>query len=413
MLLAATLLLGGCATLQPLPRQAYGDDPRALFDGLAPELKTTKVDVLYVTDRVRERDGDGSHGYGIGRSPALAWGSAQVELAEDLEWDELVDWTLSRSKSVPSPEPRLLAVDERGRFPPSPYAYRVDDRGSPVFDPAVMAQRDQAVSALQREVRRRLDRTHREVLLVIHGIKEDLEWSVGDVAVFFHLFARRGVPIVYSWPSGHPGLLRGYSYDRESGLFTVFHLKELLRALIAMDDVEKIHIVAHSRGTAVITDALRELIIEQRAAGLNPREEMRLANLVLLAADLDVEVLEQRVDGEAMGPAAGRLTIYASPDDTALAASETLFSSDRRLGRMSSDELTERDLHALRRESNLDLIFYEGSGGGVFEHEYFWVPAVAADLLLLLEGNEAGAEHGRPLTPLAPNVWKIGNDYLQ
>ncbi len=162
------------------------------------------------------------------------------------------------------------------------------------------------------------------------------------MAVFFHLFDRRGVPIVYSWPSGHPGLLRGYSYDRESGLFTVFHLKQLLRALMAMDDVEKIHVVAHSRGTAVITDALREPIIELEAAGLNTREEMRLANLVLLAADLDVELMEQR------------------------------------LGR--------RRLRA----------------------RILWVPAVAADLLLLLEGNEAGAEHGRPLTPLAPNVWKIG-----
>jgi esterase/lipase superfamily enzyme len=83
---------------------------------------------------------------------------------------------------------------------------------------------------------------------------------------------------VYSWPAGQAGLLRGYSGDRESGEFTVFHLKEFIRTIAAIDEVEKINFSAHSRGTDVILTALRELIIEARA-GLffryGPQEDVR------------------------------------------------------------------------------------------------------------------------------------------
>ena len=108
------------------------------------------------------------------------------------------------------------------------------------------------------------------------------------------------MPVLYSWPAGKAGLLTGYTHDRESGEFTVFHLKEFIRTVAAMGEIEQINITAHSRGTDVILTALRELVIEASASGNNPRKALKVENLVLIALDLDVEVTSQRTVAEAL-----------------------------------------------------------------------------------------------------------------
>lgn len=116
-------------------------------------------------------------------------------------------------------------------------------------------------------------------------------------------------PVAYAWPASGPGLLSGYADDRESGEFSVVHLKQLLRFLAETPEVERVHLLAHSQGTDVVTTAARERIIEARAAGLDPRRELKLENLVLLAPDLDLAVIDQRFTAEALGPALGRVTV--------------------------------------------------------------------------------------------------------
>ena len=76
-------------------------------------------------------------------------------------------------------------------------------------------------------------------------------------------------------------MVRSYSYDRESGEFTLFHFKQLVRFVSAIPEVEKVHLIAHSRGTDVVSTAMRELVIETRAAGSDPRERYRIDNIVL------------------------------------------------------------------------------------------------------------------------------------
>jgi len=50
---------------------------------------------------------------------------------------------------------------------------------------------------------------------------------------------RIGIPIVYTWPAGHPGIF-GYTYDLESSEFTVYHLRRVLTAIAKFPEVEKI-----------------------------------------------------------------------------------------------------------------------------------------------------------------------------
>ena len=77
------------------------------------------------------------------------------------------------------------------------------------------------------------------------------------------------------------------NYDRESGEFSVSHLREFIKNVAGCPDVERIHLVAHSRGTDVTISALRELNLHYRAQGKSTQAELKLENLVLAAPDVD------------------------------------------------------------------------------------------------------------------------------
>ena len=70
------------------------------------------------------------------------------------------------------------------------------------------------------------------------------------MAELWHFLGRIGVPIIYTWPAGYPGLF-GYTYDRESSEFTVNHFRELLTLMAGFPEIEKINLIAHSRGTDI------------------------------------------------------------------------------------------------------------------------------------------------------------------
>ena len=55
----------------------------------------------------------------------------------------------------------------------------------------------------------------------------------------------------------------------------------------------------------------------------------------------------------------------------ALAAATSLFKSRQRLGTLVASELTERQREFVRRSANLEVIVYQGAGGGFFKHGYY------------------------------------------
>ena len=56
----------------------------------------------------------------------------------------------------------------------------------------------------------------------------------------------------------------GYFRDREAGDSSVYHAKEFLRMIAEISEVEDIDIVADSRSTSVMTEALRDMVIFNR-----------------------------------------------------------------------------------------------------------------------------------------------------
>jgi esterase/lipase superfamily enzyme len=380
------------------------------FADVAPSLRTNTADVLYATDRKPQPRDDGTLAYGYGRSFSLAVGSCVIEIGEDVTWDTLVTQSqqAERTQSLPL---HIRAMTEQVKFPPTPMPFVLHD-GQPTVVPAVQEAYDHAAAQVRQDLRQRLALTPRKAAYVyVHGYNNTFEDGVLVIAELWHFLGRQGVPILYTWPAGSGSGLRGYTHDRESGEFTIFHLKQFLRLLASTPELEELNLIAHSRGTDVMTSALRELYIETRASGKDFRTVYRIKNVVLAAADLDLEVVSQRIAAEYVGLGTERSTIYVSPVDKAIGFSNLLFMSFRRIGQVRPEDLTDEQRQFLERVARTQFIDARVPTGFI-GHAYFYRhPAVSADLVLLLRYNLEPDSPGRPLHKRGANFWQITPDY--
>jgi esterase/lipase superfamily enzyme len=407
------VLLSACVgnPLAPTPNLYIGGDPA--YSELPEALQSSEVELLYVTDRVPEGTTVDDPQYGFRRSESAAWGLATVRFGKDTDWPTLVAAsTGAGGRGGQRPQLSLTQVTELGRFPPTPWPYTVVD-DQVVEDEQIQADHDRQV----RQIRARLhpllrESPRKDVLVFVHGFNNDFTDSALTLAQLWHMLGRQDVPILYSWPAGHGGL-GGYGYDRESGQFTAFHLKNFLRFLAADPEIEHLQLVAHSRGSDVLMTAIKDLTIEARAAGLDPRTTNRIANVVLAAPDLDIEVVSQRLAAERIGRGVGRLTVYTSANDKALGLSHWLFGGLTRAGLLRRDDVRDHAWRVLQGYDNFEIIDYRGQTRG-YGHGYFRdSPGVSSDLIKLIrDGAPPGTEHGRPLNHIDGHFWSLDDDYL-
>lgn len=397
----------GSPSLMPTP-VAFLDGAENPFEDVPEVFRTNEVDVLYVTDRRRTRDED-VVGYSYKRSASMAYGSCGVGIGEDVAWEELVEQSLAEDRTVDLPL-HIVHTEEQGRFPETPLRL-APDGGRLVWNPEDLQAEAEVADHLREELRKRLALTPRkDAFVYVHGAHRAFYNSVYNTAEIWHYVGREGVPIAYSWPAGIGGL-RGYFYDRESGEFTVYHLKQFLRILASVEELERIHIVAHSRGCDVVLSALREFVIEHRAAGVDNTDQMKLGNLVLAAPDLDLDVAMQRIASERLATEVDRMTIYMSLGDLAIGLSAWISHSKKRIGHATMDDAPQVLLDASQYITNMSFIDARVESDFI-GHAYFLThPAVSSDLLLLLRhGSDPGTENGRPLEHLGGLFWEIIGD---
>ncbi|MGH7180231.1 MAG: alpha/beta hydrolase, partial [Tepidisphaeraceae bacterium] len=251
----------------------------------------------------------------------------------------------------------------------------------------------------------------KEVFLFIHGFNVDFPGSILTIGELWHFLGREGVPMAYSWPAGE-GTLRAYEYTNQSAMFTIYHLKQTLRLIASCPAVEKVHIIAHSRGTAVASGAVRELVLEIRGKG-DLKKELKLGTAALCAADLDFDVVIQQNVTARAGEAVDATAIYAFKGDKALAFSNWLSGGAMRVGDIHTDVFNEKEIDALRHTTRFQLIDARISKPGSFGHSYFHEnPAVSSDLILYLRYNlSPGGKDGRPLGTSDTGFWIIDDKY--
>ena len=258
LLIGIALLLTGCAgqrVMMPTPNVHLESD-YDVFDTLDPGLKTTDLQMFFITDRAPEQDDEGNLRYGYRRSGSMAFGRVVVELGQDITWEELVEASRKQRRLKPVAL-EIVKVEELIRSAKTPIPFTEVD-GRIVIEPEAEKKSQAAADAFRSLLAQQLELTPRkEVFIFVHGFHNTFDDATFAMAELWHFLGRIGIPIVYTWPAGYPGLF-GYTYDRESSEFTVYHMRKIIELISSFPEVEKIHLIAHSRGTDVALSALRE-----------------------------------------------------------------------------------------------------------------------------------------------------------
>ncbi|SPH23526.1 hypothetical protein DEA8626_02590 [Defluviimonas aquaemixtae] len=168
-------------------------------------------------------------------------------------------------------------------------------------------------------------RGRREAIVFVHGFNNTFAEGAYRLAQLGHDIGIDGALIHYSWPSiAHP---LGYAYDRDSALFARDGLEHLIHEVIAAG-ADRVILVAHSMGSALTMEALRQIAIEDDHKRLD-----RIAAVVLMSPDLDVDVF--RAQALRIGELPQPFLIFTSRKDRALALSARLTGQRNRLGNVA------------------------------------------------------------------------------
>ncbi|WP_235919298.1 alpha/beta hydrolase [Aureimonas psammosilenae] len=191
----------------------------------------------------------------------------------------------------------------------------------------------------------------KRVLIFVHGFNSTYEESVFRFAQISHDTGVNAAPILFTWPSR--GSIFGYLYDRESANYSRDSLEAMIAQAAARPDVGEITLMAHSMGSWLAMEAMRQLAIRQG------RLPDKLRNIVLASPDLDVDVFREQLND--IGPAQDRITIFTSQDDRALLVSRRLAGGVQRLGAV---DLTKPDVQAAFQERGIRVVDLSGIRAG-------------------------------------------------
>jgi esterase/lipase superfamily enzyme len=192
-----------------------------------------------------------------------------------------------------------------------------------------------------------------DVLLYIHGFNTTFETAALDAARLSDGIKFAGQTMVFSWPS--KAKLLDYGYDRESAMWSRDALEEVLEELIAAPVAGRLHIVAHSIGTMLTLEALREIYAKEGDAAAD-----RIGAVVFASPDIDIDVFKSSV--ERIGPFAGKIMVITATNDRALAVSRWMAGGITRVGDAEKASL---------EKLGLRVIDASRQGWGIINHDLF------------------------------------------
>jgi esterase/lipase superfamily enzyme len=410
----ALAMVVGCTSVErmpPTPNVHRDGSGSRMLAALPVDQQRPEMDILYVTDRSEVGRSERGPEYGYGRATSMNFGTATVSLDPKPSWDELVK-LCGQGEDYCAFGLDMTKVEEVGKVELTPYSLMVVD-GQLKRTPESQADLEKEKAKFIELVKSRLDKcAQKDLYLYVHGFNNSFYDAVARSAILWHSIGRQGVFMAYTWPAGYGGPF-GYFYDRESGEFTIFHLREMIKVLVEVPGLDRLHIIAHSRGTDVATTALRELNIGLRSQGKKVQESLKLETLMLAAPDLDLEVFSQRFWMENLGAAAKRTVVYFSSEDEAIGLSNWLFGSKTRIGTLSQIPFSPQQVRLIEQMPQIQLVECQVKGFASSHAYVFGNPAAMSDVVAVLrDRKDVGAANGRPLESHGNGTWLLTNEYF-
>ncbi|MGN7294726.1 alpha/beta hydrolase [Rhizobium sp. SAFR-030] len=185
-----------------------------------------------------------------------------------------------------------------------------------------------AISQLDANESRQRLRAHlpksRRVLVFVHGFNNRYEDAVYRFAQIVHDSRADVAPVLFTWPSR--GSIFAYNYDKESTNYSRDALETMLRRIADDKGVGEVTVMAHSMGSWLTVEALRQMAIR------DGRVSPKIQNVILASPDLDVDVFGRQL--EELGAKRPKFTLFVSRDDRALQLSKRISGNVDRLGQI-------------------------------------------------------------------------------
>ncbi len=176
----------------------------------------------------------------------------------------------------------------------------------------------------------------RDVLLYVHGFNTSLDEARGRLTQIVYDARFGGVPVLFTWPS--KSNLFGYVSDKDQATASRDALQKLMQDLSQVPGVGRVHVLAHSMGSWLAMEALRENAIAGR-----PDLNGKLGDVMLAAPDIDLAVFRQQI---ARLPGS-HVSVFVSRSDRALSLSSSLAGDRPRVGAL--DPKSPRDAAELQK----------------------------------------------------------------
>jgi esterase/lipase superfamily enzyme len=164
----------------------------------------------------------------------------------------------------------------------------------------------------------------RRVMVFVHGFNNRYEDAVYRFAQLVHDSKADAAPVLFTWPSR--GSVFAYNYDKESTNYSRDALETMLHRLAKDPAVGEVTIMAHSMGSWLTVEALRQMAIR------DGRVAPKISNVILASPDLDVDVFGRQM--AELGKNRPHFTLFVSQDDRALSLSRRISGNIDRLGQV-------------------------------------------------------------------------------
>ncbi|MBR9864061.1 MAG: alpha/beta hydrolase [Rhodobacteraceae bacterium] len=181
-------------------------------------------------------------------------------------------------------------------------------------------------------LRKNAQNARREAIVYVHGFNITFAEGTYRLAQLSHDLKSTSTAVHYSWPATQNTL--EYTRDRDSVLFARDGLQSLLE-ILAAQPYDRIVIVAHSIGSNLVVETLRQIYLQRKTAVTR-----KLAGVVLISPDIDTNLFEMQLSR--IKPLPEPFVIFGDEADLALKASAFLTGQSNRVGQLKDTEILRR-----------------------------------------------------------------------
>jgi esterase/lipase superfamily enzyme len=240
----------------------------------------------------------------------------------------------------------------------------------------------------------------KDAFVFVHGFAVSFTDAARRTAQMAYDLRFEGAPIFFSWPT--PELttapLTAYTTSEGNAELSKHRLRAFLQDVIEKTEASTVHIIAHSMGNRLVTEALQMLDSVSTA-----HLKSRIGEVVLTAPDIDTAIFNEII-APRLTKFASRVTLYASTKDRAIGASEGAHDNPR-IGDFQTLLTVPQGIEVIDA-SNVDV-------GGLGHSYYGDSEAVMADICYMLSLGERAAKRALTLTgsttPGGAPCWSVVN----